>query len=840
MAYDLGPRIGIDGEAEFRNQITKISNGLKTLGSEMKVVTTEFIGQEKSEKALTAQNEVLTKTVTALNSKLDVQKKMLAESAAAYGENDERTQKWQRAVNATQAELNKANAQIRINNQELKSNGKEAQNTGEKFSKMGELGASAAKTVGDSMKAVGATIASVAKAAGTALAAGSAAIGSLAKQSIEAYGEYEQLVGGVETLFGTGGQSLEEYAEAQGKTVSKAKKSYQQLQAAQSTVLKNANNAYRTAGLSANEYMETVTSFSAALINSLDGDTVKAADVADMAITDMADNANKMGSAIETIQSAYQGFAKQNYTMLDNLKLGYGGTKGEMERLLEDASKISGKEFDLSSYADVVEAIHIIQTEMGITGTTAKEASSTIQGSISAMQSAWGNLIAGMADENADMDQLINNLVDSVITMLGNIIPRLEMALSGMGDVITRLAPVIAEKLPGMVETVLPALMTAAVSLIDGLTKGLLTALPILAPVAIDAIGTLVGGLMEMLPDLIGPAVEIISTLGDGLMDALPSLVPVAADTIGTLVGGLMDMLPDLMDAALQIITTLSNDLADVLPQLIPAAVDMIITLVEALTDPDNLMMLVRTALDLILALARGLVHALPKLLEKGPIIIKNLVSALTQAFPEILAAAVDLIATFAMGIVAAIPELVANVVRVPAAIIGGIKDGAKKIGEVGENIIKGLWDGIKGMGDWLGDRISGFFGGIVDGIKDLLGIHSPSRVFAGIGQNMALGLGEGWNDEYSNIKQDIQSGLDFDAGAVAANLSMPGLTASNAAPDLESLLSGVVNGVQTAVTGAGNDFPQSATIVLQTGDGMTVARWLLPDLRAAMRDNPT
>lgn len=249
---------------------------------------------------------------------------------------------------------------------------------------------------------IGKGLATAAKLGAAAIVAAATAVGALTKKSLEEYAEYEQLVGGVETLFKDSADVVKQYA----------------------------NNAYKTAGLSANDYMETVTSFSAALLQSLGGDTEAAAKQADLAITDMADNANKMGTAMGDIQNAYQGFAKQNYTMLDNLKLGYGGTKEEMQRLIDDANALNAAQgnltnYSIDSYADIVSAIHDVQTEMGITGTTAKEASTTIQGSLSAMKSAWTNLLTGIGDDSQDLDKLINNFVDSTGTAAENILPRL-------------------------------------------------------------------------------------------------------------------------------------------------------------------------------------------------------------------------------------------------------------------------------------------------------------------------------------------------------------------------------------------------------------------------------
>ena len=308
-------------------------------------------------------------------------------------------------------------------------------------------------------------LATVAKVGGAAIAAGAAGVAALTKMGVEGYAQYEQLVGGVETLFKT----------------------------SQGTVMKYAENAYKTAGMSANQYMETVTSFSASLIQSLDGDTAKAAEVGNMAITDMSDNANKMGTSMEMIQNAYQGFAKQNYTMLDNLKLGYGGTQEEMQRLIDDANRVkvaNGEMADLSidSFADVTEAIHIIQTEMGITGTTSREAATTIEGSISMMKGAWQNLVVGMADENANMEVLINNFVESAATAAQNLMPRIEQTLVGIGALIEKLAPVIGEAVPRLVETVLPTLLAAGIKLITALVSGIVSAAPGIYQALLDAV----------------------------------------------------------------------------------------------------------------------------------------------------------------------------------------------------------------------------------------------------------------------------------------------------------------------------------------------------------------
>lgn len=338
-------------------------------------------------------------------------------------------------------------------------------------------------------------------AATAAATAGTVAVGKLAQSAISAYSDYEQLVGGVETLFKTSSATVMEYA----------------------------NNAYKTAGLSANEYMDTVTSFSASLLQGLGGDTEAAAQIADKAIVDMADNANKMGTDMASIQYAYQGFAKQNYTMLDNLKLGYGGTQAEMARLINDSGvlgdtmQVTAQTVNQVSFDKIIEAIHVVQERMGITGTTAQEASETIQGSVNAMKSAWQNLITGMGDENANTDVLIDNFVSSVETALNNLIPRIEIILSGIGELVTKLAPVIAEKLPGMMEALLPPLIQATGLLIQGLA----TALPDLLVVVMDAVHQSI--------DSIGQALAEKIPFLSGLFENLDSVVTAAAVAFVTL-----------------------------------------------------------------------------------------------------------------------------------------------------------------------------------------------------------------------------------------------------------------------------------------------------------------
>ena len=350
------------------------------------------------------------------------------------------------------------------------------------------------------------------------------AVKAIGKGALSAYANYEQLVGGVETLFGAGGKSLVEYVNDVGKYSPEISKQYNNLIAAQKQVMADADEAYKTAGLSANDYMETVTSFAAALNSSLDGNTQKSAQYANMAVTDMADNANKMGTSMESIQNAYQGFAKQNYTMLDNLKLGYGGTKSEMERLLADASKLSGQKFDISSYADVVEAIHTVQTEMGITGTTAKEAATTVSGSVNSMKAAWKNWLTGLGNSGADMKKLSSSLFESFQTVVKNMKPVAQNILSAMAETLQTSGPQIIGQAFSFITESLPELISTGGALIDSILQGVETNLPLLIDSGIDIALQLAEGLVSGIPDLIAKVPELISSIASAVTEKLPDI----------------------------------------------------------------------------------------------------------------------------------------------------------------------------------------------------------------------------------------------------------------------------------------------------------------------------
>ena len=525
------------------------------------------------------------------------------------------------------------------------------------------------QSLGDKLKG---SIAAAAKAATVALGAAVTGVAALSTAAVNSYGEYEQLVGGVETLFKDSSAVVMEYAA----------------------------NAYKTAGLSANEYMTTVTSFSASLLQSLGGDTEQAAQMADMAITDMSDNVNKMGSTMESVQNAYNGFAKQNFTMLDNLKLGYGGTKEEMERLLSDAEKLSGIEYDVSSYADIVSAIHVIQTEMGITGTTALEASTTIQGSISSMKSAWENLVTGLADDNADMSQLVGNVVESAKTVAQNIIPVVETALTSIGEMITELAPVIGQELPGLIMQVLPSLLEAGVQLVQGVVEGIVTAFPELQAAAADLFNSFIGFLQENLPQMISSGLEALLSFSAGFRENVGALVDNAIELIMTLADGIIETLPDLIATVPEIISNFANAINDNAPKLLKSAVELIAKLVKGLID--NIPVIIQNIPKIIKAIADTILAF--NWLNLGKKIIEFFAQGIKGMLSSIVNVAKDIIKSITDG--------------------GGLKNLPKMALQWGKDLIDNFVSGIKNMIGKVKDAVVG----VANTVKSFLGFSEPEK----------------------------------------------------------------------------------------------------------------
>lgn len=630
---------------------------------------------------------------------------------------------------------------------------------------------------------------------------GTAAIGKMISDSVNAGGALQQSLGGIETLFKDSADKVKTYAA----------------------------KAYKTAGLSANDYMESTTSFAASLLSSVSQDTDAAAQLANMAMVDMSDNANKMGTSMQDIQNAYQGFAKQNYTMLDNLKLGYGGTKQEMERLLADAEKISGVKYDISSYADVVEAIHVMQESMDIAGTTAKEAEATISGSVNALKSAVSNLIVGFGDADADMELLCNNMVDAFKTVVANITPVIENIVAALPTALDALLTAVGE--------LLPTLLEAVTELFSQVLETLLSLLPQLIPAAVSALMTIVNTLIENLPLLIDAAVQLVTTLVIGIADALPTLIPAAVQAIVTIVQGLVDSLPMILDAALQLITGLAQGLLDALPVLIAALPEIINGIITFLLD--SIPQIIETGIQLLTSLVTALPEIITAIVEAIPKIIDGIINAVLNAIPLIIQAGIDLLISLIQAlpqiittIVQAIPQIISGIVNalignidkiimagvqlfvalienlptiiveivkaVPQIIAGIVKAFGSlmyKIVEIGGNIVKGLWSGITQLASWLWDKVSGWISSIWDGICDFFGIHSPSKEMAWVGEMLVKGLA-GSIDDNGDEAVKAAEGMAEDINGVMGDLAHDMQTALPTDFDVNGSIRSVVDGV--------------------------------------------
>lgn len=573
MATNIGPKIGVDGEKEYRQQISQIIQQSKTLASEMKLVSASFT-------AATSAQDKNAKTAAVLNKQIATQRQYIAalaaqagKAAATYGSNSVQAQKYEEQLNKAHAKLLEMQHALQDTEHGVEDLGKEMDNGGQKALSFGDLVKSnlASEAIIGGVKLMASAIKEAAE-----------ALVDLSKQAIQGFAEQEQLIGGVDTLFKESSKQVQQYA----------------------------NEAYKTAGISANEYMETVTSFSASLLQSLGGDTAKAAAYADRAVSDMSDNANKMGNDMASIQDAYQGFAKQNYTMLDNLKLGYGGTKTEMERLVAEAAAMTEEQEKLNvavdagdlSFGNIVNAISVVQQHLGIAGTTATEAATTIEGSAKAMKSAWQNLVTGMANENLDLSALIENFVESIQTFLDdNLIPR--------------------------IQTMIPRMVEALTQLIGAMTPYIAPALQMLLPVIVQGISALVSGIVQ----------------------ALPAVVSAISDVIPMIVDQLVTLLPQITASGVEIIAALVSGIGENLPALIPAAVDAIIEVASTLVA--NVDKIILAAGDLMAGLIRGLIEALPRVLYRLPEIIIAITSGLLKGVGSIIDVGVQLIRGLFEGI---------------------------------------------------------------------------------------------------------------------------------------------------------------------------------------------
>lgn len=593
-------------------------------------------------------------------------------------------------------------------------------------------------------------IASVLGKSGAAIAAGfgaaMAGVGAVAKEAFNSFADYQQLTGGIETLFGAGGQSMMDMvtaAKEAGESTQGIVDKYMELKDAQDLVMANASNAWKTAGLNANEYMETVSGFAASLKQSTSSN-IEAAKAADVAVQDMADNSAKMGTSMESIMAAYAGFSKGQYTLLDNLKIGYGGTKTEMERLLKDAEKLTGQKYDINNLANVYDAIHAIQTEMGITGTTAKEAMFTISGSAAATKSAWENVLTAIGG-GGDLKEAMYGLQKAIFGgengggLLANVIPQIQTAMEGIGDFIGAAAPIISEQIPVLVDSLLPVLVDSASALLSSVLDAL--------PGLLDSLGsvgeTVISKITELLPQLLQTGIDLIVMLANGITQAIPKLLPTLVNLVLDIGNMLVSNAPKLLTAALELVKVLAENLASNAVNLATGAIALISQLEVFIIE--NLPMIIQTAVEIVLALVEGLTspEAINQLIDAYILLVTSLIDAVVENLPEIIETGLVMIGALAKGLMEALPELIMVVPKIYKSLFDKLT--SMDWASIGKNMLLGIKNGLLKAKDTLLKAIKDLCTECWASVKSFFGIASPSKLmtYAGtmIGEGLALGI---------------------------------------------------------------------------------------------------
>lgn len=724
MATDIGPKIGIQGEAEFRKELANINTGIKTLGSEMKLVTSEFIDNEKSVEALTAKNDVMERTVSSLNERLELQTKMLKESADKYGEADEKTQKWQQAVNATQAEINKYNAEIEKNNGEIEALGNETDNTSEAVEDLGKESV----TAGDLLKA------------------------NLASEAI---------VAGVKAL----ASAVAEGAKALGDMVVNAAYAADDL-----------NTMAKTTGLSTEELQKFQ----------------YASDLIDVSVDTLTGSMTKltsnMANAAKGSGDAYAAFEELGVAVVDG--------NGE----LRDRNEV---------FNETIKALGNIENEterdavaMKVFGKSAKDLNPLILGGADALEELGQQAEdAGLILGQDSLDEL-NKVSDAMDTFKATTSMAGNLFMVGFADP-----------------------LASGINTITGYLQQMTSAFS--------------EGGWSALADSFG---AVMDDLTAKILEYLPQVMEFGIQIINNIVLGVTDMLPDIVAAATEIMVTLINGIAELLPELIPKAVDAVITIANALID--NVDMLIDSAIAIILALTDGLTNNIPKLLGAVPTIIGKLVSALIEKAPELLAAAGEIIGQLLLGIANSYAQLMQGAYDMITTIVGALGEKISEFLSVGADIVSGIWQGISDGFNWIKEKIKGWVGNVLDFVKGLFGIGSPSKVFAEYGKFIDQGLGNGIDDnaDYVTDAMSDLAAATTDAFtpdiAGAVNSAASGMVAHIPAPEMSmaDVVAGAVNGMQGALAGAGGSY----TINLVLPDGTQLARYALPSLIAVANSNGT
>lgn len=661
---------------------------------------------------------------------------------------------------------------------------------------------------------------------------------ALTKTAIDSYAEYEQLIGGAELMFGDAFDTIKKYSQ----------------------------DAYKTVQMSQNEYLQQVNGFATGLKTALGGNEEAAADLANKIVTAEADIIAATGNTAENVQNAFNGIMRSNFTMLDNLQIGITPTKEGFQEVIEkvnewNAANGRATQYQMGNLADMQSALVDYVDMVGMSGYANAEASKTIQGSLASAKAAWSNLMTSVADDNANFDEVINNFVDSVVSVAENLLPRVETALSGGAKLISTLFPEIVNKLPEIISSVLPQIATAAVGIIQTLVSTIGENQAVLADTIVGTVELLLTSILNMLPQLVGVAAQLIISLANGISRAIPTLIPTIVSVATEIISTLLDpqVISGLTDAALGIIMGLADGLIAALPilissipeifdnfaqswttfypqvmmlgqrlliELIPgilAAIPQLIAIVPSLIFSfikafgNFVVNIFEVGFELILSLKDGIVEAWESIkqffIESVPQIIESIVTffselpskvkewfvkvvdklvewydetkaKISELLPQIIQYIVDFYAELPNKIAQKLTEVIVSISNwigeMKAKISGGVPTiiqifigfftgvPLKMLG-IGKDIVNGLWSGLKNGWSWLTNQVGGLVSRLIQGVKDKLGIHSPSRVFAEIGEFMAQGMGIGWNDEFGNVYRDITNSLDFGGGYIGS-----------------------------------------------------------------------
>lgn len=683
MAYDIGPKIGIEGEAQFRAELKTVSQTIRTLGSEMEAVTSAFTGNEKSMAGLTSQQKILREQISAVYDKIKIQEAAVEKSSEAFGENATETMQWRQALAKSKTEMNKLQSQLDSVEGDMDDFGKETKKAGENLDKAGESGLK----FGDIIKAnvISDAITSGIKKLGSAIADLGREMAEFAKSGIETASDLDEVQNVVDTTFGSSGAAaIEEFAKSAATSFGMSELSAKQFTGTMGAMLKSM-------GLTEDEVLSMSTDL-----------TGLAGDIASFYNLDPEEAFSKLRS----------------------------GISGETEPLKQLGINMSVA--NLEAYA-LAWGISTAYSEMS----QAEQATLRYNYLMQATADAQGDF-AKTSDSYANQQRIMElNMENLSATIGGALLPymtELTAALNGL--------------LSG--ETDISGFVSAIGGLVTRAGEAIITNLPIL----LNA-----GG-------------QMLSSLLEGISEMLPSIAETCSVLLTELMGGLETGLPLLLELGMEMLTTLLNAFADALPGLVPVAVNTVLAMIERLTDPEVLVALLDAGLALILGLGDGLIAAIPDLVAAIPTIVENLVTGIVDFLPDFLATGVDLILGLAGGLIQAIPDLVMAIPQIIEALLNGIIEAVPALFEAGVDLIEGLWEGIASMGVWLWEQVSGFFDDIVGGIKDFLGIHSPSKVFAGIGGFMAEGLGEGFEDTMAGISSRMQKSIPTPTMEIRAALN--------------------------------------------------------------------